>query len=174
MTINRRHGPGRPVAEAPQTLATFLRTCGVEPADTLACRISLNPQDAGDEFRTTADLLRQKCVLTYARMQDGRRLGADRDVLLFLAEPAGIARLFGHFHFRARRKGIAPGDIVYDYDAAHLLHSFIARAHHPTFYDAFEIAGLEAFFGTLTVRWPAPMMRAIRRADDEAITVAPA
>lgn len=156
-----------------QTLGEYLSALGIAPADALACRVALNPRDADADFRATEDLLRHKCLLTYARMQDGRRLGIDSAVLLFAAEKGGIARLHGHFRFRARRKGIAPGDIVYDYDAAHLLHSFIARARHPTFYDAFEIAGLEADFGRLTVAWPAPMMRAIRRADDSAIRIVP-
>lgn len=167
----RNAAPSDPAS--PQTLGQFLDSHGMDPTDMLACRVTLNPRDADADFRSTADLLRLKCLLTYARMQDGRRLGIDRNLLLFVAEPVGAARLFGHYHFRARRRGIAPGDIVYDYDAAHLLHSFIARARHPTFYDAFELPGLDAHFGTLAVSWPAPMMRAVRPATDRAITLLP-
>ena len=70
-----------------------------------------------------------------------------------------------------RRPGIAPGDIVYDYDAAHLLHSFISGAAAPVFYDAADEPGLDDLIGHLVVLWPAPLSQDIRGADDAEITV---
>jgi hypothetical protein len=70
----------------------------------------------------------------------------------------------------ARRKGLVPGDIVYDYEAAPLLHSFISRARCPVFYDAVDLDGLEDLFGRLVVRWPAPLVRNVRKVDELALT----
>ena len=77
----------------------------------------------------------------------------------------------GFRRFTARRKGLVPADIVYYYDAAHLLHSFIARARCPIFCDAVEQDGLQDLYGRLVVHWPKPHMRSIRPANDSAITV---
>ena len=129
-------------------------------------RASLNPADRGDGFNSTADLVSTGTIDLYARMQDGQRFGPQADVLVFAAEAGGMARLRSFRTYRARRRGIAPGDIVYDYDAAHLLHSFISRARHPTFYDAFDRDELADLTGQLVVHWPAPMMRNIRKALD--------
>jgi len=65
-----------------------------------------------------------------------------------------------------RRQGIVPTDIVYDYDAAHLLHAFIARAETPVFYDAFDEDGLSDLIGNLVVQWPQPVTRDVIGADD--------
>ncbi len=64
-----------------------------------------------------------------------------------------------------------PGDIVYDYEAAPLLHGFIARARCPVFYDALDEPGLEDLFGTLVVRWPPPVMNGVRSASDPGLIV---
>lgn len=154
------------LATAPLKLPDLLATRGLDAHKVLAVRVSLNPRDANDEFPDTASMVRAKVVETYVRMQDGKRFGAEADVLTFVAEPEGYARLLSLRTFRARRKGIAPGDIVYDYDHAHLLHSFISRVRHPTFYDAFERPELDDVAGNLVLRWPAPMMRNIRKACD--------
>ncbi|WP_204307090.1 hypothetical protein, partial [Klebsiella aerogenes] len=67
------------------------------------------------------------------RMQDGPRIAHEALVLSFAACEDGRARLTGFRRFLMRREGIVPSDIVYDYDAAHLLHAFIARASAPVF-----------------------------------------
>lgn len=139
--------------------------------DALAYRVCLNSKDRGEDFLTHADLAAKGALLTYARMQDGMRLGADSSVLLFAAEPDMRARLHGFYRFRARRPGVAPGDIVYDYDAAHLLHSFIARVRRPIFYDAFEVDVLADLAGSLVVHWPKPAMNTILAATDPRIRI---
>lgn len=68
----------------------------------------------------------------------------------------------------ARRPGSAPGDIVYDPEIAHLLHNFIARAKHPTFYDAFDDARGPALAGII-LRWPDE--RDIKPGDDPFLVV---
>ena len=70
-----------------------------------------------------------------------------------------------------RREGIVPTDIVYDYDAAHLLYAFIARAQTPVFYDAFAEDGLDDLIGKLVVQWPQPLERDIVEANDPALEV---
>ena len=65
----------------------------------------------------------------------------------------------------------SPGDIVYDYDAAPLLHAFIARAAQPTFYDTRDLDALDDLVGKLTVRWPEPLHENIRAAGDASIIV---
>ncbi|MCC0005673.1 MAG: hypothetical protein H6872_11185 [Methylobacteriaceae bacterium] len=118
--------------------------------------------------------------LVYERMQNGRVFGAEAQVLSFRGEAGGRARLSGFRRLVARRPGIAPGDIVYDYDVAHLLHDFISRAKHPTFYDAFPLRGLDDLVGRLVVQWPKPYMhdvcarrrRGIRRRDIESSAAA--
>jgi hypothetical protein len=64
-----------------------------------------------------------------------------------------------------------PGDIVYDYEAAHLLHSFIARAATPVFYDAIDEDGLDDLIGQLIVTWPEPITQHIRDAGDPMLEV---
>lgn len=150
--------------------ASLLVARGVDQR-AIAYRVSLNPRDRDQDFRTTRDLVETKALFAYARMQDGMRFGAEAQVLIFAAEPALTARFFGYFTFRARRQGIAPGDIVYDYEVAHLLHSFIARARKPVFYDAFEQDGMDDLVGTLTIQWPKPALRSILPAMTAGITL---
>lgn len=153
------------------TLANLLSARGFAPAALIAHRNSLDPRDAGEGARSIAELSVTGHDLIYERMQNGRVFGAEAQVLSFRAEADGRARLAGFRRLVARRPGVAPGDIVYDYDVAHLLHDFIARAKRPTFYDAFDIAGLEDLTGKLVVQWPRPLMRARRRADDAGLIV---
>lgn len=136
-----------------------------------AIRNTLHPADRSEEIGSLAALLQQGLLPVYERMQDGRRLGHGELVLSFAAEPGGRARLLGCRRMLARRPGIVPGDIVYDYDAAPLLHAFIARARRPVFYDAVDQPGLDDLFGRLVVRWPRPVMHHIRPAADPALVV---
>ena len=152
-------------------LAELLRQRGLESQTPLAYRNSLDPRDIGDGRRTIADLAATGHDLAYARMQDSRRFGQEADVLCFTAEPNGLARLRGFRRFVARRPGIVPGDIVYDYDIADLLHDFAARAKRPFFYDSFELDGLDDAFGNLVIRWPAPLMIARRPADHPGLII---
>jgi hypothetical protein len=101
-------------------------------------------------------------------MPDGPRIADGARVLSFAALPEGRARLTGFRRFKLRRRqGNLPGDIVYDYDAAHLLHSFVARAAVPCFYDALDQE--EDLIGRLVVDWPAGVKQRILRADDAAV-----
>jgi hypothetical protein len=152
-------------------LSDFLAEHSLDAANILALRVTLDPRDRCSDFKTLDDLVRANVVGTYERMQNGARLGKDSSVLTFTAQSNGLARLSGFKRFISRRKGIAPGDIVYDYDAAHLFHSFIARARCPVFYDSFDITGLEDMIGKLVIAWPRPLMRSIRRADHEAMSI---
>ena len=61
--------------------------------------------------------------------------------------------------------------IVYDYEAAHLLHSFIARATEPVFYDAIDEDGLDDLIGQLVIAWPEPFTPHIRAANDPMLKV---
>ena len=153
------------------TLASLLRARGFDPAGIVAHRNTLDPRDAGEGCRSIADLAPTGHDLVYERMQNGRAFGAEAQVLSFRGEAGGAARLAGFRRLVARRPGVAPGDIVYDYDVAHLLHDFISRAKHPTFYDAFEIEGVEDLVGKLVVQWPVPLMRKRLRADDARLDV---
>jgi len=153
------------------TLAALLLARGVDPAGIVAHRNNLDPRDVGEGARSIADLARTHHDLVYERMQNGRAFGGEAQVLSFRAEAGGRARLAGFRRLVARRPGIAPGDIIYDYEVAHLLHDFISRAKHPTFYDAFEIEGLDDLVGKLVVQWPTPLMRKRRRADDAGLVV---
>lgn len=163
--------PAAAIGAATSSLGQLLKERLLPIGGTRALRVRLNHQDRSDDFTSTADLVRLRAIGLYERMQDGRMLGADTPVLTFAAEGEGRARLVGYRRFVARRKGLVPGDIVYDYDAAHLLHSFIARARCPVFYDAFDLSGLDDLLGRLVVAWPAPMMRNIRAADDPGLQV---
>ena len=153
------------------TLAFLLQERGQDPALILAHRNTLDPRDAGEGCRSIADLAGTGHDLVYERMQNGRTFGAEARVLSFRGEAGGRARLAGFRRMAARRPGIAPADIIYDYDVAHLLHDFISRAKHPTFYDAFDLEGMGDLVGRLVVQWPAPLMRKRRRADDPGLIV---
>jgi hypothetical protein len=103
------------------------------------------------------------------RLQDGPRIAHGSRVLSFMALPDGHAKLTAFRKFSMRQPGIAPGDIVYNYDAAHLLHSFIAHAANPVFYDVTDEAGLDDLIEKLTVQWPEPLAQDIRMASDAEI-----
>jgi hypothetical protein len=151
------------------TLEHVLRARGLDPARMRAYRLTLHPADRSDDFRTLADVVAANAVGMYQRLHDGRRLGAAADVLTFVARPGGRAVFWGYHRFMARRQGVVPGDIVYDYDAYHLLHPFIARARRPVFYDALPLDGLDDLAGKLVLRWPRPLLRSIVRADDDGL-----
>lgn len=144
----------------------MLRGRGLLAPGTRAIRHTLDPRDRSDDVRSLADLLGQNLLPVYERMQDGRRLGNGTTLVSFAAEPGGQARLLGHRRVFERRRGIVPGDIVYDYDAAPLLHAFIARARCPTFYDTVDEPGLDDLLGHLVVDWPRPLASRVRQADD--------
>lgn len=148
-----------------RTLGDFLRARGIDPHNIVAIRNSLHPEDISSDFRTLDDVARANAIPMLDRMQDGPRIAHDTRVLSFAALDDGRARLTSFRRFMMRPQGIVPGDIVYDYDAAHLLHAFIARATTPVFYDAFDEAGLEDALGTLIVRWPMRDISDIRDAD---------
>ena len=153
------------------TLASLLLARGLDPCTIIAHRNTLDPRDMGEGARSIDDLAASRHDLVYERMQNGAAFGQDAQVLSFTGETGGRARLAGYRRLVARRPGVAPGDIIYDYDVAHLLHDFISRAKHPTFYDAFDLAGLDDLVGKLVVQWPKPYMRKRRRADDSGLVV---
>jgi hypothetical protein len=78
----------------------------------------------------------------------------------------------GFRRYLARRPGIAPGDLVYDYDVHDLFHAFIARSRRPVFYDALDLPGLDDLVDRLTVDWPPPAMIALRPAAHPALRIA--
>jgi hypothetical protein len=141
-------------AGAPLHLADLLRRRGLEPSTLTLVRNALAPELASADFATTADLARAGVLHLYDRMQDGPRIPHEARVLSFMALPDGRARLTAFRQFLMRRPGIAPGDIVYDHDAAHLLHAFIGHAANPVFYDVRDEAGLEDLVDRLEVDWP--------------------
>lgn len=153
-----------------QTLAAVLRSRGIAPEGVVAVRNALAPGLVSDDFAEIADLERAGVLHLYDRMQDGPRIAHGARVLSFLALPAGQARLTAFRRFLMRRPGIVPGDIVYNHDAAHLLHGFIAHAHEPVFYDVEDEDGLNEMIGVLTVQWPEPLTNDILPADDARIT----
>jgi len=126
------------------------------------------------DFRTLDDVVQANALQMLDRMQDGARIAHDTLVLSFAAIDGDRARLTAFRRFLMRREGIVPSDIIYDYDAAHLLHSFIARAETPVFYDAFDERGMDDLIGKLIVQWPAPLDHDLRGASDPAIVVAAA
>ncbi|MCB1540957.1 MAG: hypothetical protein KDJ25_08950 [Rhodoblastus sp.] len=152
-------------------LATLLADRGLDPAGLIAHRNTLDPRDRSADAPSLDFLAKTGHDLVYERMQNGRVFGAQAQILSFRGEAGGRARLSGFRRLVARRPGIAPGDIVYDYDVAHLLHDFISRAKHPTFYDAFPLEGLGDLVGRLVVQWPKPYMRRRLRADDPNLVV---
>ncbi|HMN71744.1 MAG TPA: hypothetical protein PKA55_07730 [Rhodoblastus sp.] len=152
-------------------LASLLAARGLDPASILAHRNTLDPRDASADAPSLAALAATGHDLVYERMQNGRAFGVEAQVLSFRGEAGGRARLAGFRRLVARRPGVAPGDIVYDYDVAHLLHDFIGRAKHPTFYDAFPLEGVGDLVGRLVVQWPKPYMRRRLRAADAGLAV---
>lgn len=153
------------------TLGELLRTRGLASGHTIAIRNTLHPDDASSDFRSIDDVQRAAALSTYDRMQDGPRFGDDAEVLSFIAMDDGSARLTAFRRFTRRERGNVPGDIVYNYDAAPLLHAFIARAAQPTFYDALDLDTLDDLVGKLVVRWPEPLHENIRAASDASIFV---
>lgn len=153
----------------PQTLADVLAARGLDAATITVLRNTLHPDDMCSDFQTLEDVAQANALPMLDRMQDGPRIAHETLVLSFAATDGGRAKLTSFRRFLMRREGIVPGDIVYDYDAAHLLHSFIARATTPVFYDAFDEAGMDDLIGRLTVQWPAPLDHDIRDASDAAI-----
>jgi hypothetical protein len=154
-----------------QTLADLLRTRGLDAAKIVAVRNTLHPSDMSNDFRDMDDVIAANALPMLDRMQDGPCIAHEALVLSFAALDENRARLTGFRRFLMRRQGIVPSDIVYDYDAAHLLHAFIARAHAPVFYDAFDEDGLEDLIGTLVVQWPLPVERHILDASDPALVI---
>ncbi|MCE1236150.1 MAG: hypothetical protein LWW93_07305 [Hyphomicrobiales bacterium] len=160
-------------AFAGRPLADLLAERGLGRDEPLfALRTTLDPRDAVDDFRVTADLGRLGVERAYARMQEGLRLGSGRAILAFLGETPGRARFVGFRRFHARRPGVVPGDIVYDYDVADLFHQFATRARRPTFYDAVDLAGLDDLVGRLVVVWPRPAMLRLRPVEHPGLIVA--
>lgn len=153
------------------TLGELLRARGLASTHTVAVRNTLHPDDASSDFRTIEDVQRAAALATYDRMQDGPRFGDNAEVLSFIATEDGEAKLTAFRRFTRRERGNVPGDIVYDYDAAPLLHAFIARAAHPTFYDTRDLDALDDLVGKLVVRWPEPLQENIRAANDESLLV---
>lgn len=154
-----------------QTLADVLVARGLDATKMIAVRNTLHPSDMCNDFRTLHDVIAANALPMLDRMQDGPRIAHEALVLSFAALDEGRARLTGFRRFMMRREGIVPSDIVYDYDAAHLLHAFIARAHVPVFYDAFDEVGLEDLIGTLVVQWADPMAQDIVEASAPALVV---
>ena len=152
-------------------LTDLLAARGMAARSMMAIRNALHPDDVCADFRDIDDVIGANALGMYDRMQDGATIAHDTMVLSFAALQNGRARLTGFRTFMLRRAGIVPGDIVYDYDAAHLLHSFIARAAAPTFYDARDEDGLRDLIGQLVLQWPEPLAQHILPADDPGLIV---
>ena len=155
----------------PLTLNDLLRTRGLAARNIVAIRNTLHPDDACDSFRTIDDVARAGALPMLDRMQDGPLIEHDTLVLSFVALPDHRAKLTGFRRFLMRRQGVVPGDIVYDYEAAHLLHSFIARAATPVFYDALDEDGLNDLIDKLVVAWPETSTHHIRDASDPMLEI---
>ncbi len=155
------------------TLGELLRARGIVSGDAIAARTTLHPDDASSDFRSIDDVRRAAALSTYDRMQDGPRFGDGARVLSFVATANGGATLTAFRHFTRRERGNVPGDIVYDYDAAPLLHAFIARAAQPVFYDTHDLDALDDLIGRLTVRWPEPLSNDILPADHADLMIVP-
>jgi hypothetical protein len=153
------------------SLGELLVSRGLQPTGIVAIRNSLHPDDVSDDFQNIDDVIGAGALAMYDRMQDGPQIADAALVLSFAALPGGRAKLTGFRKFTLRRQGNVPGDIVYHYDAAHLLHSFIARAAAPCFYDAVDESGVEDLIGRLVLQWPEPLARNILQADDAALSV---
>ena len=153
------------------TLGELLQARGLLTPNTIAIRNTLHPEDVSDDFPDTKAIVDAGVIGMYDRMQDSAVIADGSRVLSFVALDNGRAKLTAFRTFRLRAGGNVPGDIVYDYDAAHLLHAFIARAATPMFYDAIEIDGLDDLIGTLTVQWPEPLAMNVRIADDAGLVM---
>jgi hypothetical protein len=153
------------------TLGELLQARGFDPVGAMAIRNTLHAEDISNDFRDLADVISANALPMYDRMQDGPRIAHQTAVLSFAATDGGQACLTSLRTFLLRKPGSVPGDIVYDYDAAHLLHSFIARATTPCFYDAIDREELNDLFGRLVVQWPEPLSDNILAANDDALTV---
>jgi hypothetical protein len=153
------------------TLNDLLRVRGHDARNIVAIRNTLHPDDACDSFRTIDDVVRAGALPMLDRMQDGPLIEHNTLVLSFVALSNHRAKLTGFRRFLMRRQGVVPGDIVYDYEAAHLLHSFIARATTPVFYDAIDEDGLDDLIGQLIVTWPERTTQHIRDAGDPMLEV---
>jgi hypothetical protein len=151
------------------TLGGILRERGLPTAETFAINVTLHADDASPDFPDLDSMIRANVLAMYDRMQDGVVIADGSAMLSFVAAGDGIARLTAYRRFMLRARGNVPGDIVYDYEAAHLLHAFIARAAQPTFYDAVDLDGLDDLIGSLIVRWPDDPM--LRPADDATLVV---
>lgn len=155
-----------------ETLTGLLHARGFDAANIVAVRNTLHPSDMSNDFRDMKDVIAANALPMLDRMQDGPCIAHEALVLSFAALDEDRARLTGFRRFLMRRQGIVPSDIVYDYDAAHLLHAFIARAHAPVFYDAFDETGLEDLIGLLVVQWPTQLDRHILDASDRGLVIA--
>ncbi len=153
------------------TLGELLQARGLLTPDTIAIRNTLHPEDVSDDFPDTKAIVDAGVIGMYDRMQDSAVIADGSRVLSFVALDNGRARLTAFRTFRLRAGGNVPGDIVYDYDAAHLLHAFIARAATPMFYDAFEIDGLDDLIGALIVQWPEPLTMNLREASEVGLVI---
>ncbi len=138
---------------------------------TFAVRSALHLDDMSEDFPNTDAIVKAGVIGMYDRMQDGAVILDGSAVLSFVAMDDGRARLTAFRTFKLRAGGNVPGDIVYDYDAAHLLHAFIARAAKPMFYDAFARDGLDDLIDALVVQWPEPLAANVRGADDAGLVV---
>lgn len=153
-------------------LADLLAARGLGRDEPLwALRLTLDPRDRCPEHPSLAALVAAGHDRAYSRMQEGLRLGSGRAILAFAAEPGGRARFRGFRRYLARRPGVAPGDLVYDYDVHDLFHAFIARSRRPCFYDALDLPGLDDLVDRLTIDWPRPAMVALRPADHPGLIV---
>ncbi len=153
------------------TLNDLLCARGLDARRIVAIRNALHPDDVCKSFRTIDDVVHAGALPMLDRMQDGPLIEHDTLVLSFVALPDGRAKLTGFRRFLMRRQGVVPGDIVYDYEAAHLLHSFIARATTPVFYDAIDEDGLDDLIGQLVIAWPESLTQHIRDAGDPMLEV---
>jgi hypothetical protein len=153
------------------TLNHLLRSRGMDARRIVAIRNTLHPDDICESFRTIDDVVNAGALPMLDRMQDGPLIEPDTLALSFVALPNGRAKLTSFRRFLMRRQGVVPGDIVYDYEAAHLLHSFIARAATPVFYDAIDEVGLDDLIGSLVIAWPEPITQHIRDAGDPMLEV---
>jgi hypothetical protein len=153
------------------TLGELLQARGLLTPNTIAIRNTLHPEDVSDDFPDTKAIVDAGVIGMYDRMQDSAVIADGSRVLSFVALDNGGAKLTAFRTFKLRAGGNVPGDIVYDYDAAHLLHAFIARAATPMFYDAIEIDGLDDLIGALIVQWPEPLAMNVRIADDAGLVM---
>ena len=158
-------------ARACPSLGSILHDRALRPAEILAIYNDIHPADTCTDFRDITDVVEVNAHHLLDRMQDGPRIAHDAKVMSFVSIGDGRARLTAFRRFSMRRQGIVPTDIVYDYDAAHLLHAFIARASLPFFYDAQDEDGLDDLIGHLIVKWPENSTDAILTASDPLLLI---